>query len=198
MATSARVGLGLAVAASASATLALADGPGRLTTYAGASGLAAVLTVAVGAALGVAGLVTSLGAASQRLGDLTLLAALVWFAPVWVGWAQGPPLVRSIGMVAAGFLLPLITHVVLAFPGGRVPTLAARAVVATAYVERRSSPRARRCSGSVLRPVLLGQLHRQRVPRAVVPGRARAIVVTDQWFAVGVAAPWPRCASGGW
>ena len=187
--TSTRVGLGLAVAASALATLALADGSGRFTTYAGTSGLAAALTVAVGISLGVAGLVTSLGPASQWLGDLTLLAALIWFAPVWVGWAHGPLPVRSIGMVAAGFMLPLITHVVLTFPGGRAPTRVARAMIATTYVETTLV-----AAGTALfrQPFLDPYCWANCTDNVFVvrafPDATRAIVVSDQWFEVGVAA----------
>ena len=47
-----------------------------------------------------------------RIGDLAVLAGLVWFAPVWVGWDRGPPLVRSLGMLAAGFTFPLLLHLV--------------------------------------------------------------------------------------
>src|SRR5690349_16140087 len=93
--------LGLAVAASAWCALAVARGPGRATTYAGSSDL----------------------------------AAAVWFAPVWVGWQQGPMVARSAAMVAAGFVLPLLVHVVLTHPTGRSPTPAARVVVLVAYAE---------------------------------------------------------------
>ena len=52
-----------------------------------------------------------------------MLAGLAWFAPVWAGWEQGPLVVRSIGMVTAGLVLPLLAHVMLAYPTGRLPTL---------------------------------------------------------------------------
>ena len=131
---SARVALGVAVVASGVGALQVAQGPGQLTTYAGHSDLAATLTFLTGAGLVLAGLALSFSGPSERIGDLTQLAGLVWLAPVWVGWNQGPSLVRSIGMVAAGFTVPLLIHVVLAFPGGRVQTLLGRAVVAGAYL----------------------------------------------------------------
>ncbi|HEV8164831.1 MAG TPA: histidine kinase, partial [Actinomycetota bacterium] len=115
--------------------LAVARGPGRFTTYAGGSGLAATLTVVAGLALIGAGLVTALGRRAWRIGDLALLAGLVWFAPVWVGWDRGPPLVRSLGMVAAGFIFPLLLHLVLAYPSGRLRGAVARALVAAVYLE---------------------------------------------------------------
>ena len=76
-------------------------------------------------------------------------------------------------MVAAGFVLPLLAHVVLAYPTGRLPTLAARAVVVTAYAgTARRLGRSGAGAGPVLRPVLLGQLHRQRLRGPVVAGVA--------------------------
>ena len=110
--------------------LAVAQGPGRFTTYAGHSGLTASLTVAAGLALVAAGLVTSFSHPAGRIGDLAVLAGLVWFAPVWVGWDRGPPLVRSLGMVAAGFTFPLLLHLVVAYPSGRLRGAVARALVA--------------------------------------------------------------------
>jgi signal transduction histidine kinase len=115
--------------------LAVAQGPGRFTTYAGRSGLTATLTVAAGLGLVVAGLVTSFSRPAGRIGDLALLAGLVWFAPVWVGWDKGPQLVRSLGMLTAGFTFPLLLHLVVAYPSGRLHGTTARALVTAGYVE---------------------------------------------------------------
>jgi signal transduction histidine kinase len=115
--------------------LAVAGGPGRFTTYAGGSSLAAALTIAAGLALVLAGLVTSFGRRAGRIGDLAVLAGLVWFAPVWVGWDKGPPLVRSLGMIAAGFTFPLLLHLVLAYPGGRLRGVVAQTLVSVVYLE---------------------------------------------------------------
>jgi signal transduction histidine kinase len=60
---------------------------------------------------------------------------VVWFAPVWVGWHNGPPLVRSVAMLAALFALPLVVHLILAAPGGRLRGAAVRALVLTVYLE---------------------------------------------------------------
>ena len=69
--------------------LAVAEGPGRFTTYAGQSGLAATLTVVAGLALVAAGLITALG--HRQEGSVNwLYSGLVWSAPVWVGWEEGP------------------------------------------------------------------------------------------------------------
>src|SRR5688500_4263378 len=117
---SARVALGGAVVGSGAAALRLVQRRGLPRPSAGHSPRPATLTLLTGCGLVLAGLAMSVSGASRRIGDLTQLAGFVWFAPVWVGWNQGPTLVRSIGMVAAGFILPLLMHVVLAFPGGRV------------------------------------------------------------------------------
>jgi signal transduction histidine kinase len=123
---------GLAIAVGA---VLIARGPGLVTTYAGRSGLATGLTVAAGLALVLAGLLASYASRPGPAGDLALLAGLAWFAPVWVGWQFGPPLVRSLAMLAAGFVFALLFHLVLAFPGGRPPSAAIRALVWTAYLE---------------------------------------------------------------
>ena len=115
--------------------LAVAQGPGRFTTYAGQSGLAATLTVVAGLALVAAGLITTSSGQAGRIGDLAVLAGLVWFAPVWVGWDGGPPLVRSLGMLAAGFTFPLLVNLVVAYPSGQLQGAAARTLVAAAYLE---------------------------------------------------------------
>jgi signal transduction histidine kinase len=115
--------------------LAVARGPGELTTYAGRSDLAATLAVLAGLALVAAGLVTSFARPAGRIGDLALLAGLVWFAPFWAGWKGGPPLVLSLGTLAAGFAFPLLLHLVLAHPTGRLRSKGVRALVVAAYVE---------------------------------------------------------------
>ena len=130
-----RLAAGLAVFAMALGSLAIAIGSGRNTTYAGHSALAATLMVGVGVGLMLAGLITSFFGSGGQTGDLAVLAGVVWFAPVWVGWQNGPPLVRSVGMLAAGFALPLFMHLILAAPNGRLRRAAARALVLTVYLE---------------------------------------------------------------
>jgi signal transduction histidine kinase len=115
--------------------LAVARGPGRFTTYAGRSGLAATLTLMAGLVLVIAGLATSFNRPAGRVGDLAVAAGLVWFAPVWVGWDKGSPLVRSLGMLAAGFAFPLLLHLVLTDPSGRLTGAGTRALVVTVYLE---------------------------------------------------------------
>jgi hypothetical protein len=85
----ARLAAGLVALAVGFGALAIAQGPGTSTTYAGHSSLTATLTVAAGLALVGAGLVTAFDRRTARIGDLAVLAGLVWFASVWVGWDKG-------------------------------------------------------------------------------------------------------------
>ncbi|MGH9138274.1 MAG: sensor histidine kinase [Acidimicrobiales bacterium] len=68
-----------------------------------------------------------------RLAALTVLIGVAWFAADWVGWEGGPAAVRSAAMVAAPFLLPLVVHLGLAYPSGRLGGRASVAVVLLAY-----------------------------------------------------------------
>jgi signal transduction histidine kinase len=169
--------------------IAIAQGPGRFTTYAGRSGLAATLTAAAGLALVVAGLVTSFDRSAGPIGDLAVFAGVVWFGPMWVGWDKGPPLVRSLGMLAAAFLFPLLLHLLLAYPSGRLYGTAARVLVTAAYVEAvlaalglalfRDPFFDPNCWANCTDNVFL--LHS-------LPRLARGIGVADRWFAVAAAA----------
>jgi signal transduction histidine kinase len=186
--TLARLAAGAVVLAVGLGALAVAQGPGRFTTYAGRSGLTATLTILAGLALVAAGLLTSFSHLAARIGDLAVLAGLVWFAPVWVGWDKGPPLVRSLAMLAAGFTFPLLLHLVLAYPSDRPHGAAARVLVAAVYLE------------AVL--AALGQaLFRKPFfdPNCwanctdndflvrSLPGLARGIEVADRWFTAAAA-----------
>jgi signal transduction histidine kinase len=169
--------------------LAVAQGPGRFTTYAGRSSLTATLTIAAGLGLVGAGLVTAFSHPARRIGDLALLAGLVWFAPVWVGWDTGPPLVRSLGMLAAGFTFPLLLHLVTAYPSGRLRGGVAHALVAAVYLET-----ALAALGLALfrhpffDPNCWANCTDNRFLLCSLPGLARGIEVTDRWFTAAAAA----------
>jgi signal transduction histidine kinase len=128
------LGAGLALAAGAGA-LAIAEGPGRSLTYAGRSGAAAALFLAAGLALAASGLTLSLQARTGRVAMVVLLASLTWLAPVFVSWQNGPPLGRSLALALTGFTFPLVAHVALAYPTGRVGSRAAHVLVAAIYIE---------------------------------------------------------------
>jgi signal transduction histidine kinase len=169
--------------------LAIAQGPGRFTTYAGRSGLATALTVAAGLALVVAGLVTSFSRPAGRIGDLAVLAGLVWFAPVWVGWDKGPSLVRSLGMLAAGFTFPLLLHLVLAYPSGRLRGAVARASVSVVYLEAALAALGRaRFRDPFFDPDCWANCTDNVFLLRSLPRLARGIEVADRWFTAAAAA----------
>ena len=184
----ARLAFGLVAVVSGVGALAIAQGPGRATTYVGHSDLAAALGLGAGFALILAGVVTSFGPRARWIGDLALLAGFVWFAPAWIGWEAGPSLVRSLGMLSAGFILPLLLHVVLAYPGGRVQTTAGRALVGAAYIEASLTALGKalfrdpffdlNCWANCTDNVFLVRS---------LPSLARTIETIDLWFAVAAA-----------
>jgi signal transduction histidine kinase len=129
-----RLAVGALALACALGALAAARGPG-VTSYAGRSDLAAALAVVAGVALIAAGLVLSLTRPDRRVGDLALFAGVVWFAPFWAGWRGGPPLAVSVGTLAVGLAFPVLVHLVLAYPTGRLRSRGAQALVLVVYLE---------------------------------------------------------------
>ena len=177
--------IGLAVAVGA---LLIAQGPGMFTTYAGRSGPAAGLMVAAGLALVLAGLLASLTSQAGPAGDLAVLAGIVWFAPVWVGWEVGPPLVRSIGMLAAGFVFPLLFYLVLAFPGGRLPATGTRALAWAVYLEAALAALGLALfRDPYLDPTCWANCTDNVFLFRSLPALARAVTATDRWFTAVVA-----------
>jgi signal transduction histidine kinase len=185
----ARLAAGPAALAVGLGALAIAQGPGRFTTYAGRSSLIAALTVAAGLALVGAGLVTVFSRPAGRTGDLAVLAGLVWFAPVWVGWDNGPSLVRSLAMLGAGFTFPLLLHLALAYPSGRLRGVVSRALVSVVYLEAAIATLGRalfrdpffdpNCWANCTDNLLLVRS---------LPPLARGIEVGDRWFTAVAAA----------
>ena len=98
-----RLAVGAVVLAIGMGTLALdyATNAPTATTYAQQTTAAEVLFLAAGTSLVLAGMLTSV-IRPGMVGDLALLGGLVWFAPAWVGWDLGPPVVRTLAMVAVG------------------------------------------------------------------------------------------------
>ena len=147
--------------------LAVALGPGALSTHAGRSPLAATVATL---ALAAAAVAAAAGPAGPRVALLALAASFCWTAPVWFGWSDGPPLVRALGALTAPFLVPVVALWVVRTTGGqwRKPGRALVAVAVLAALVRHRPRRVRRPAG---RSGLLGQLHRQRVPRPLRAGR---------------------------
>ena len=178
--------IGLAVAVGA---LLIAQGPGMFTTYAGRSGPASGLMVAAGLALVLAGLLASQTSRTGRAGDPAVLAGLIWFAPVWVGWELGPPLVRSLGMLAAGFAFPLLFYLVLTFPGGRPPSAGTHALTWAVYLEAALAALGLALfRDPYLDPVCWANCTDNVFLVRSLPALARAVTATDRWFTVAAAA----------
>jgi signal transduction histidine kinase len=188
LAAPARVAAGLAGLALAAGALAIAEGPGRATTYAGSSAAGAALTVCAGLGLIAAGLVLCLARWPGRTGDLALLAGVCWFAPVWVAWQDGPPLIPSIAMVAAGFTFPLLVHLVLTHPTGRAVSAPARVLVTAVYAEAVLAGSALALfRNPYLDPGCLANCNVNVFLVRSLPSLARAVEVADRWLAAAAA-----------
>lgn len=90
------------------------------TAHATSTRLAAVSFAAAMATLVVAAFV---GAWQHRLhivGVLCAGAAIAWVAPVVIGWHSGPTAVRLVATVVAPLLVPVLIHVLLLGPDGRL------------------------------------------------------------------------------
>ena len=90
----------------------------------------AAALVSLAAAAGLVG-AAALGG-RQPAGPLVLMVC-AWLAPIWVGWSGGPPLARTVAMLAPPLLVPCLLHVALAAPGGRL-TGRARWLAGAAYL----------------------------------------------------------------
>jgi signal transduction histidine kinase len=124
----------LAVAYAVAAIVALNQtiGGDSGTTYAAVSLVAHAADLSAGLALLAAGVAALLTEGGRRLGAFATLLGVLWFAPDWEAWA-GHPVVRSLGLVAAPFLLVVLFHLVLAAPRGRLRSFAAVIAVGLAY-----------------------------------------------------------------
>ena len=110
----------LALAAGITTVLLVPHSAEPPTTYGGGSGLARAADVCAGLSLLAAGLALTIVRRRGSIGIVALLAGAAWFAPDWVGWEEAAPLLRSVAMVVAPFLAPLLLHLVLAAPTGHL------------------------------------------------------------------------------
>ena len=108
--------LGVAVVGASSALVAEITSGTEVTTYGTRSTSLAVLEVTVGVALLVAALLLLSDRATGFLGAVAVAAAACWFAPVWVGWPEGPGLLRGLGLVAAPLLPAIVLAVAVSVP----------------------------------------------------------------------------------
>src|SRR5215211_2531507 len=124
----------LAIASAITAVLAADHAAGGgLTSYAGSSGAAGTADVLAGLGLVLAGALAWAQARTRLLGLLAMLAGLAWLGPDWEGWAGAPSLVRSLGAAASFFFLPVLFHLSLALPSGRIGARAGQLAVAVVY-----------------------------------------------------------------
>src|SRR4051812_16925619 len=124
----------LAIACAVSAVLAsdtLVDFGG--TSYSGASPAADLADALAGLGLVLAGAVAWMRSRLRTLGLVAMLAGLAWLAPDWEGWNGASPALRSVGAIASPFYLPLLLHLAVAVPYGRMGRRSSRFVVAAAY-----------------------------------------------------------------
>jgi signal transduction histidine kinase len=110
----------LPVAAVGYAGLAVARLPPAeplVTTYGAASSSAHVAGLLAGVSLLLAGAATFTQPSARRTGLLLTVAGVLWFAPDWVGWEGGPPLLRALAMAVSPFLPVVLLHLVSALLG---------------------------------------------------------------------------------
>ena len=111
-------------------SLAVARGdPGG--SFAGNSTLGAVAELGAGWALVLTGSIFWLRR-RNACGALLVAAGLAWFLPEWGNPGIGSSAAFSIGLAGFAACPPLVAHAALAYPGGRVGSIA-RAVLAIAY-----------------------------------------------------------------
>jgi signal transduction histidine kinase len=115
------------------AVVMVESGADGVTTYAAASAAARAVDAAAGFGLLAAGVLACAQPRTRRLGMLALLAGTAWFGADWEGAEGASALLRTVGMVVAPFLLPLVLHLALAFPGGRARSRRERGVIVAAY-----------------------------------------------------------------
>ncbi|ACZ29284.1 hypothetical protein Xcel_0245 [Xylanimonas cellulosilytica DSM 15894] len=107
--------------------------PGHSMAPATTTATSALVAATGATALIGCALLASMRPPASSMGPLAAAAAVVWVSPSWVGWAEGPPLVRSVGELLVPFAAPVLLHVVVAAPRGRIDGRGARSLVATVY-----------------------------------------------------------------
>jgi signal transduction histidine kinase len=105
-------------AAAAVSVPALTSMAGPVTSYAAASPITLMATLATAIALMTAGGLAWWQGGTSTAGTAVLVAATAWLAPVWVGWSGGPPMLRSLGLVVAPFSVAPLVQLTLSGPDG--------------------------------------------------------------------------------
>jgi len=113
--------------------LSVGSRPVPPTSYAATSVAAHIADSITGVALLAAAAISAVTRPRGSIPPLTAAIGVAWLAPDWVGWDTGPPAARSVAMVVAPLLLPLVAHLVLAYPAGRVDGRPARVFLVLGY-----------------------------------------------------------------
>jgi signal transduction histidine kinase len=103
-------------------------------TYDATSTLTAIVDLAAGLGLIVAGGVQWLNHKRGSIGPLATLIGVAWLSADWIAWTDGSPVVRSTAMVTAPFVLPLALHLISVYQTGRGIGRRARPFVAAGYI----------------------------------------------------------------
>jgi signal transduction histidine kinase len=165
--------------------LAVARAHDPLTTYAGRSAVAAGLVLLAGLALIVGGLIATSTNLTSLLGGIAVLAGFAWFGPLWEGWHDGPPLVRSLGMLVSWLTFAFLFHLVLEYPGGRPKPWIDRALIITVYAEVVAVAIGRALfRDPFFDPSCWSNCTDNVFLVLSVPSLARGIVLIDRWFTV--------------
>ena len=113
---------------------------------------------------------------------------MTWFAPILVGWEGGPPLIRSIGMVLLGFTFPLVFHLAMAWPRGRLRSPVDRVMVCVVYLESALAALALALfRDPFFDPDCWANCTVNTFLVRSLPPTARTIEATDRWFTVAAA-----------
>jgi hypothetical protein len=114
-------------------SLVLSTFIGESTSYFAGDGAASMTMRAAGVALLAVGLALLAARPWWIAGVLAVVAAVTWFAPVWNAWQGGPPIVRTVGMLATLANPILLLHLLLGFPSGSARSRMARTVLGIGY-----------------------------------------------------------------
>ena len=102
--------------------------------YSATSTPAAIVDLTAGLGLILAGSISWFDEQRRSIGPLAALVGVAWLSADVIGWADGPALARSVAVVVEPFIVPLVVHLVVAFPSGRVTGRLVRASVAVIYL----------------------------------------------------------------
>jgi signal transduction histidine kinase len=104
-----------------------------VVSFAGGSTLGAIVELAAGLGLIVAGLVFWERHRGNRCGPLFVAAGLAWFLPEWTNQSVGSAVGYTAGLVGVAACAPLVGHAALAYPSGRLKSYLDRATLSVAY-----------------------------------------------------------------